>query len=445
MSPFPPPFSIIALSAANAIALFRCFSRRNSSALSIARSALMRMGGDSGGNFGEGPGDDGTAAAAVDTDSSEGAGMDESWSAEGSGMGFMAWLLGGGSSDDGAPAAPTPTRLPRFFFTTFLAPMEGADHETPDPAGRDLWVTERRSEGAGAGVVVAVLVAAVAVVAAAGSEINDGGSVVLAGNDASAVVVGAGVERKENPLPIPAALPPPSSFSGTAPRLLPLPPLPLLPAAAVAVTASPFSLDSLLSALLAVLDIMEFIKLNDDPAVEVADAASTSLAVDSAEVVAAIAACGAAGVEGAERKENPLLLLLPLEGAGAGSAAPSDAAVAGCGGGAGVGADRKENPLPGADAGSEDAAVVPGGSLDVEVVNPANMDGAGAAAAAAAAPIPIQTTLPTLLLLLLPPSFVPLPPFPATRTTAPCAIFSSVRKDRRRWHRLLRSAGKVVA
>lgn len=70
--------------------------------------------------------------------------------------------LGGGISlvVEVVAELPTPTRLPRFFFTTFLEvtpgvppmpmPMGGADQDTPEPVGSVALVTDIKSTGAGA-------------------------------------------------------------------------------------------------------------------------------------------------------------------------------------------------------------------------------------------------------------------------------------------------------
>mmetsp|Transcript_26295 Transcript_26295/g.56712 ORF Transcript_26295/g.56712 Transcript_26295/m.56712 type:complete len:492 (-) Transcript_26295:130-1605(-) len=354
------------------MALFRCLSRMNSSALSMARSAWIRMGV-------MGPPAPARAMGVSASGIMGGAarGSDGGWpfaAARGVTGSSLPGTEGGWNRDDGGsetefgpgrsvPAVvetePTPTRLPRFFFTTFFdAPTGGADHDTPDPAGRPGLEVENRSAGAftdGADVDVDV----VTVSSLAPSEINEVGWSIIAGLVAASEGGGAGAavevcateDRKENPLEPPAPEPALAltggaticCFSCTATRFVASP--------------VPFAVSS--------LPVMLPMKLNDDPAVEVVDATSPLLDNSVASAVGA-----GTGADGAERKENPL----STEGA-VGSEEDSETAMGGCGA-AGDAADRKENPLPeGAATAAGSDAVAAVSFAEDAVVNPANMDG----------------------------------------------------------------------
>mmetsp|Transcript_8377 Transcript_8377/g.14679 ORF Transcript_8377/g.14679 Transcript_8377/m.14679 type:complete len:286 (-) Transcript_8377:360-1217(-) len=264
----------------------------------------------------------------------------------GSGMEF-----GGGNS--AAPvvetaAEATPTLLPRFFFITFLvAPTGGADQDTPEPTGRPGLEMESRSPGAGA-------------VGCVFSEIRDGGCSIV--GEATSLGGGAGtagvdaLERNEKPLMSGGLLAASISSGGcsitgggTGAPALDRNEKPLIPPAEEEGAAASFScttgrLPASLPALsLCSLPAMLPMKLNDDPAVEVVDAASPLLE-DSIGAAAAVGCAGAVGDGIEEKKENPLL------------------------GGAAVGS--------GADAAA--------GSFAEEVVSPAKMEGGGAAVVAAA-------------------------------------------------------------
>mmetsp|Transcript_19641 Transcript_19641/g.42660 ORF Transcript_19641/g.42660 Transcript_19641/m.42660 type:complete len:291 (-) Transcript_19641:367-1239(-) len=199
--------------------------------------------------------------------------------------------LGSGMEVGCAGAAaelPTPTRLPRFFFTTFLEvtpgvpimPMGGADQDTPEPVGSVALDVDIRSTGAGDAEMASVGAAAVGCNVV--SDMREGGCSIV--GELISKGGGSAAPRKENPL-----MPP--SFSCTTARPSPL----------ISFICSPLSL---LTALLpTALPVMPAMKLKDDPAVDVVDAAS-ALFVDSVEA-SGVAAAGAGAAH--DRNENPLL------------------------------------------------------------------------------------------------------------------------------------------